>query len=227
MKRTFALVLAGVLLALLIPAGVSANAKHDTTLDNYAPSGHKAYVCHRVAGQGQSKNGYNFITVDEHSLDTHLGDERSGPANQHPPKKGRQDFVPNAWQIANRTCADRPPVIQRFNPKLVVRVCGDPRLILTINNRRSTVPVTYYFSFVRARDGERVYKRKTVGAGERDVLYPFWVKGRSLLIIHNVSAPGFFTPAVNENIRLPRATPWGRGTCPASLSAAISLARNY
>lgn len=138
---------------------------------------------------------------------------------------GNQDISHLVW-CGKSPSPPPPPPDPVLDPKLWVRVCGDPRMILTVNNRRSTVPVTVDYWFKRASDRTRQHRTVVVPAGERDVFFPHWVVGRSWLRVE-YSAPGFLTAAVIHNQRLPRATPWGQGSCPSNLRAAKRLARNY
>jgi len=117
---------------------------------------------------------------------------------------------------------DDPPEI--LDPYLKIRVCGDPRLLMTINNTRSTVPVTYRFTFRHGRTNEAKTFSVTVKAGDRDVLFPRWVWGNSTLG-YTIQAPGFFTTAMTNQVRLPDAKPWSRSTCPVNYKAAKRQAR--
>jgi len=223
----------GVIVALLLPS--TAMAGHDRTLDNYAPTGHKAYVCHRTSGIASSGNGYNFITVDEHSLDAHLGDARSGPANQHPARNNNffgwlQDFVPNQWQINNRTCADKPPPPPKrpdYDPNISLMVCGDPRLLLELENE-SDFRVQYRISVRKSRLGRTILFRNVAADTDR-TLWPIWIKGQSYIRITAYPHPSLKFPAlagwsfptqVLYNGKAPRTTPWGQGGCPVNLGAA-------
>jgi len=192
------------------------------TSSHFKTGSQYVHFCHRTANVGhwvaksktpEQANGHISGTSKNHNKPVSW---RGVPV---------EDFWASTWQVKNQTCGPKPPPKKdRLDPRLNIRVCGDPRLLITVNNRRSTVPVTYTFWFRSAKGGERTFSKK-VAAGQRDVLQPRWVVGRSILK-YTYSAPGFFTPAVINEIRLPASTPWGKGSCPANLSAAKRQARN-
>jgi hypothetical protein len=197
--------LAGVLLATMVggSTAMAGQAKH--------------YICHRTASES---NPYVLIHVATPAkVQAHL----SGDLKGHFDTRVGGDYLPTQYEIANG-CGATPPE-PRLDSRLNTRVCGDPRLLITINNRRSNVPVTYRVRIRHANGGYRTFT-KTVPAGQRDVLMPRWVKGRSY-VSYSYSAPGVYTPAVVRSFRLPRSTPWGKGSCPQSLRHAQQLARRY
>lgn len=193
MKR---IILALTMLALLVPAGASAYPD-------------KTGICHRTAADS---NPYVLIFPDHKSHDAHLGEADAGPAPQHPAKGGRQDYVASDREVAQGFCGDQPPPPPPpppvFAPDASFIVCGDPRLLLTLDNGESTVPVTFNVTFTNA-SGARRYVTKWVDAGETDRLLRH-VKGRSYL---HVGAQRGLANEILIAGRLPRTTPWGTGVC--------------
>jgi hypothetical protein len=148
---------------------------------------HKVPLCHRTASDS---NPYVFIEVDVASLPAHLNNLPG-----HPRKHGRDDFLPSAWQIAHRTCADEPsapggnteptpplgevgPQTPSVAPKAAfVGPCADPRLKAAFVNL-SDEPVTFRWSFRRAKDGVRKVVVKTIPPSTAKITKWRWVRGR-------------------------------------------------
>lgn len=187
------------------------------TLAGNGGFGHdKPPICHRTASDS---NPYVIVRPAKPSYQSHLS--HLDPAHYgHPDKHGRHDFFAYEWRDGSFRCTEEPPV--RFDPRIRIRVCGDPWLLLTINNRRSNVPVTYRFYFTNGRGASRTFAA-TIPAGGRDVLMPRWVKARSM-VGYTVRAPGVYTTGSIKEFRLPRATHWGDGSCPRNLDAARRIA---
>ena len=64
--------------------------------------GHKVWICHVVEGQGELKNGYNLIEVDEAAI------ESEGHQN-HVSKDGRRDIIPAPYGAQSRCLVPDPP----------------------------------------------------------------------------------------------------------------------
>jgi hypothetical protein len=107
-------------------------------------------------------------------------------------------------------------------------VCGDPRLNLVLNNRRSTMPVTYHIEYDSVAANGHQYFERTIRAGERNLLFPLWVNGRTWLRVYATPAGSTFNLAIVKMLysgRIPAAQPWGTGQCPDTLAQQIRRAR--
>ena len=63
--------------------------------------GHEVWICHVVEGQGELKNGYNLIQVDQAAI------ESEGHQN-HVSKDGRRDIIPAPYGAQSQMPRTRP-----------------------------------------------------------------------------------------------------------------------
>ena len=202
---------------------------------------HKVTVCHALPTS--ASHPFNRITVDIASSGyVRGGHSRSGGAlgNKHanggdiiPPYTYQGFRYPGQnWTTAGRAiyengCRTPPPPPERvtFDPNIRFRVCGDPRLLITVNNRRSTVRGTFSFIYQKAQGGTgRILV--TVPAGERNVLYPRWVVGQSTVWYQYwPGGKNAIHTAQSYAYELPPSTGWGKGYCPKNLNTAVRQAR--
>jgi hypothetical protein len=205
------------------------------TSGSIAGEGHdKLYVCHRTASE---TNPYVLIHVPNPAqLQAHL----NGTAKGHFPTRVGDDYVPTQYEIDNG-CGTKPepkptptpeptpeptptpepepkpvPKVTMPEPRVSVRSCGDPRLLVTLSNY-GTGTIRYTITVTTQNKG-RVTLVRRVGPNSTKVLAPVWYKGGTKVVIR-----------ANGKVIVKRSYKtrgWGKGSCPASLRAARADARN-
>ncbi len=105
--------------------------------------GHKVWICHVVEGQGELKNGYNLIYVDEAAI------QSEGHLN-HVSKDGQRDIIPAPYGAQSRcimpVMPEKPPVETEWTgpgPSCTARSVEQTRTVTTYSYEFDPVAWTY------------------------------------------------------------------------------------
>jgi hypothetical protein len=202
---------------------------------------HKVTICHGtasetnrwiklnvdIASSGYVKGGHHKDQGASHGSYHRQGKDIIPPYTYGDFSYPGQNWNSRTQAIWENGCkVPPPPPVVRFKPQANYFVCGDPRVFFVLNNRKSReVSAHYRITFTTAHTREVRTVSKVVPPGVWMRLYPRWVKGRSIVSVTvtptagpaRVAFPAVVTTLLNE--RIPRATPWGEGRCPASLAS--------
>lgn len=141
----------------------------------------KTAICHRTASDS---NPYVLIRPDHKSHDAHLGEVAAGPAPQHPPKNGRQDYIASKYEI-QYGCGATPPPPPSFGRTIAdITICQDPRAIIRLGNYDSQ-PRRFLARWVRAKDGEVRKYWFTVQPDSIKIVPRKWVLGKTMVWVKN------------------------------------------
>jgi hypothetical protein len=206
---------------------------------------HKVTICHATAAFVDGEREYTTNNVDiassgyvkggHHKPTETLGAKHKNGGDIIPPytygdfSYPGQNWTKKGQAIWNNGCKvpppPPPPKDKNYDPQARVRVCGDPRLLVTLNNRRSDGEVVYRLAFTSAKTGEKRVQWYRIPAGGYDILWPKWIIGKSWVNLTAVDEDG--TKYILYRSNAPKATPWGQGYCPAGLQQAKNIAKNH
>jgi hypothetical protein len=257
MKQYIAIILSAIIVATVTVLMVGSAATATIFEDPLTDTGQrKVWVCKYVGTPGASERlqtGQNPINVSRNSIkvpvvlgavfpDAHgrsivIGFGTSWGQRNEPSIEDCPPPPPPPPPCVNCTppIIPPPPIIDGpdiFYPRAKVQVCGDPRLLITISNKHSTVPLRAVFRYEAANGGERRIVVR-VKPGQVKVLAPRWVVGESTLTYVYRGPQG---QGIIGTYDLPPATGWGKSfnpewsdgplyTCPNSLRQAKRIAR--
>jgi hypothetical protein len=138
------------------------------------------------------------------------------PPPQTPPDGPEPPVVPppNLPQGQPLTIAPPPPaVVHRYAPAAsIFGPCGDPRVIVTLDNSHSTLPAGFKVIYKDAKTGDRTVRRRTLAPGLIHYTDWLWVKGNG-----NFVRVRDQYQTLLARVKVIDPTPWGEGTCPESL----------
>lgn len=168
--------------------------------------------------------GDDFADAQGHSLVVQVGGEDPGveacPIDEPEPEpKPETPVVPppaNLPQGQPLTVQQPAPQPDRYAPSAsIFGPCGDPRVIVTLDNSQSTLPADLKIIWKHGAKNKRIVKKHTLAPGQIHYTGWLWVRG---------SKNGKNFVRIRDQYqqllavkRIVKSTPWGQGDCPVSL----------
>jgi hypothetical protein len=108
-----------------------------------------------------------------------------------------------------------PPPPAKYAPSAnIFGPCGDPRVIVTLDNSQSTMQVGFKIIYKHGAKDKRIVKRYDLAPGQIHYTGWLWVRGNGNFVRVRDQYQNLLAKT-----RIINPTPWGEGRCPAGLNA--------